>query len=346
MKWLRLYDDLLDDPKAQQLPAALFKHWINLLCLASKSEPRGTLPTVTDTAFRLRLSEAKTRSILKELTGMGLIDRVGETLQMHNWNERQRASDNVAARVQKHRATVSGNGSVTLQETLPKRDGNALDTDTETDTDADPETETSSQALTPLPTLAHLPGERGAENGETATDDDADAVPEESVGSGDSDIPDDDQRAESDERPSGTTKALDRRFEQFWSAYPRKVGKVAAQRAWNRLRPDAATLDRMLDVIANERGSEQWRREGGRFIPHPTTWLNQGRWEDEPIALDAGPSDDALTQEQLFARAKLKRLRTRDFQSHEAARYFGADGEQRRIDDIARYAAIAQGATP
>ena len=39
-------------------------------------------------------------------------------------------------------------------------------------------------------------------------------------------------------------------------------------------------LERMLSAIATQSRSSQWQ-EGERYIPHPTTWLNQGRWEDE-----------------------------------------------------------------
>jgi hypothetical protein len=131
MKWLRLYDDLLDDPKAQQLPPSTFKHWINLLCLASKGEPRGTLPDLSAIAFRLRLTEPKATALLTELSALGFIDRDDDgTLRPHNWEGRQRMSDNVADRVRKHRAAVSGNDHVTLQ----KR---TVDTDTDTDTEKD-----------------------------------------------------------------------------------------------------------------------------------------------------------------------------------------------------------------
>lgn len=68
-------------------------------------------------------------------------------------------------------------------------------------------------------------------------------------------------------------------FAAFWSAYPRKVGKGAARRAWAKARPP---LDQVLEAISWQRESEQWRRDQGQFIPHPATWLNQGRWEDEP----------------------------------------------------------------
>ena len=67
----------------------------------------------------------------------------------------------------------------------------------------------------------------------------------------------------------------------FWSAYPRKTGKGAARKAW------AKATDRppILAILANIQAhvdSDQWQREGGQFIPHPATWLNQKRWDDEP----------------------------------------------------------------
>jgi hypothetical protein len=40
-------------------------------------------------------------------------------------------------------------------------------------------------------------------------------------------------------------------------------------------------LERMLAALAVHVASEQWRRDDGRYIPHPATWLNQRRWEDE-----------------------------------------------------------------
>lgn len=73
-------------------------------------------------------------------------------------------------------------------------------------------------------------------------------------------------------------------FEEFWAAYPRKVGKDAALKAFEKRMPDRALLDRMLAAIAAQRASPDWQKEGGQFIPHPTTWLNQGRWEDQPVA--------------------------------------------------------------
>ena len=71
-----------------------------------------------------------------------------------------------------------------------------------------------------------------------------------------------------------------RSFDRFWSAYPRKVGKEAARKAFRRV---SAPIETLLDAIERQKRSRQWQEENGRFIPNPATWLNQGRWEDEPL---------------------------------------------------------------
>lgn len=83
---------------------------------------------------------------------------------------------------------------------------------------------------------------------------------------------------------SSPTAATDARFVEFWSSYPRKVGKQAALRIWRKLNPDDELLEQMKRAIRWQSATEQWRKQGGRFIPHPATWLNQGRWQDEPTA--------------------------------------------------------------
>lgn len=73
-------------------------------------------------------------------------------------------------------------------------------------------------------------------------------------------------------------------FEAFWTAYPRKVGKDAALRAWRTKVRAAETRDAVMDALAVQKESDQWTKENGRFIPNPATWLNQGRWKDESFA--------------------------------------------------------------
>jgi hypothetical protein len=84
---------------------------------------------------------------------------------------------------------------------------------------------------------------------------------------------------ETREQPSKTL--TERRFDEFWAAYPKKVGKKAARASWGKLKPDTELHDKIMTAVGRARVTEQWQREGGRYIPNPTTWLNQGRWDDE-----------------------------------------------------------------
>lgn len=70
-------------------------------------------------------------------------------------------------------------------------------------------------------------------------------------------------------------------FDSFWSAYPRKVNKPAAKKAFAKLKVDSELMTQMLAAINKQRLSEQWIKDSGRFIPHPATWLNGERWTDE-----------------------------------------------------------------
>ncbi len=70
-------------------------------------------------------------------------------------------------------------------------------------------------------------------------------------------------------------------FFAFWEAYPKKIGKKEAFRAWQKA-VDKPDIDTILMAIRNQVNSDAWRRNDGQYIPHPATWLNQGRWDDEP----------------------------------------------------------------
>ncbi len=72
-------------------------------------------------------------------------------------------------------------------------------------------------------------------------------------------------------------------FLEFWTAYPRKVGKDDAFKAWRQLRPTHNDLPEILRAIAEQKKSDEWREEGGRYIPHPGKWLRAGRWKDEGV---------------------------------------------------------------
>lgn len=83
------------------------------------------------------------------------------------------------------------------------------------------------------------------------------------------------------------TGIQDQRFLEFWQAYPKKQGKGAAERAWKKIRPDRELCGKMLDALSVAKISRQWQRDNGQYIPNPATWLNQRRWEDEPVQIGA-----------------------------------------------------------
>lgn len=103
VKWWRCYDELLDDPKVQHLPATLFKRYINLLCLANRGTPRGTLPDVQGIAFALRISAHAAEGTISALRQAGLLDDEEGRLVPHGWRRRQPESDDSAGRVDRYR---------------------------------------------------------------------------------------------------------------------------------------------------------------------------------------------------------------------------------------------------
>ena len=70
-------------------------------------------------------------------------------------------------------------------------------------------------------------------------------------------------------------------FETFWKAYPRKEKKQDAKKAFMKLKPSEDLFKAIMAGLENHKKSEQWTRDKGQYIPHPTTWLNGRRWEDE-----------------------------------------------------------------
>lgn len=70
-------------------------------------------------------------------------------------------------------------------------------------------------------------------------------------------------------------------FDEFWEAYPYRVAKAEAQKAWAKIKPDAKLLTLILTAIEKQKAGADWLRDDGQFIPHPATWLRAGRWLDE-----------------------------------------------------------------
>jgi hypothetical protein len=68
-------------------------------------------------------------------------------------------------------------------------------------------------------------------------------------------------------------------FLAFWAVYPKKVGKGAAWQMWSIHKP---VFSDVMDALSWQLKTEQWTRDGGRYVPYPATYLSQRRWQDEP----------------------------------------------------------------
>ena len=78
------------------------------------------------------------------------------------------------------------------------------------------------------------------------------------------------------------------RFDEFWKTYPRKDSKATALKAFSKIAPDEQLFAKILAGVQRAVTSEQWRKDGGKFIPYAATWLNQERWTDGGTSADAG----------------------------------------------------------
>ena len=74
-------------------------------------------------------------------------------------------------------------------------------------------------------------------------------------------------------------------FDTFWVEYPKKVNKKKALVAFQQLNMNNGLLDAMIEAVKAQRQSPDWLKDNGQYIPHPTSWLNNHRWEDE-ISVD------------------------------------------------------------
>lgn len=93
---------------------------------------------------------------------------------------------------------------------------------------------------------------------------------------------------ESSSSPTATRGGYPLEFNAWWSTYPRKVGKQAAMKAWKRAvkrYQDEHGCDREAarsSLLEHSRRFSASPKAKGEFCPHPATWLNEDRWEDDP----------------------------------------------------------------
>lgn len=73
----------------------------------------------------------------------------------------------------------------------------------------------------------------------------------------------------------------DPHFCRFWDAYPRRVSKKEARKAWAKLNPSLELVDRILAALEWQVPAFKWDGESADYAPYPASWLNDERWTDE-----------------------------------------------------------------
>jgi len=100
--WIKLYHEIIDDPKMMKMPDVLFARCIKIFLLAGDAGDDGQLPGIEDCAWRLRISAEEMESDFIELQKLGILAQTDGVWRVRKWEERQGPMSG-AERVQRFR---------------------------------------------------------------------------------------------------------------------------------------------------------------------------------------------------------------------------------------------------
>jgi len=307
MSWFAVDDKFWGNTKALSLPYEAIGLWTLAGAFSADQLTDGFIPEAIvamldashNEASASRLVEAKPKQplhVASLLVQSGLWERVEGGYQFHNWSDYQFTKKQVLEK-KKNRSEAGRKGG--LKSGLARR--NAREASAKAG--ASSKTEASASRLVeakPNPIPSHPIPFRDSPNVESLAQTDADATVL-------SDTPPTGNQLEV--RGGGTPTRGGRQytdeFEKFWKTYPRKVGKAEAAKAFTKLLK-GGQVDADQLTAAAQAHAQAWHQSGTsqEFIPHASTWLNKGRWSDEPEVLNrtgdgrptAGLSDDQWQQ--------------------------------------------------
>lgn len=259
-QWLRLWHDMPTDPKWRTIarvsgqPIALVQAiYLHLLVDASRAVTRGHASVTTeDLASALDVDDAQVDAVLKAMQG-----RVLDGMAIAGWEKRQPKREDAGDAQTGAKSAAQRKREQRERERAEVEAGACHDKSRNVTTDKEEDTDKSkSKELSPLPP------EGGVTN------------------------PPSEGATPSAAKPA-KPDALEG-FAEFWMRYPKKKSKVDAEKAWAKLKPSPELRGQMLAALDKHVRSVEWRKDAGHYIPHPATWLNKRRWEDQvgPELLD------------------------------------------------------------
>jgi hypothetical protein len=139
--WIKLYTEILDDPKMGRLSDREYRTCVSLFAMAGREDREGSLPPIDDMAWSLRMTPVDLTANLQVLARLDILEECDGLWVVRKWQERQAkapsaAPDKVLQRVHEHRERER-NETVTTLHPEVKRDVTPPDTDTDTDTDTE-----------------------------------------------------------------------------------------------------------------------------------------------------------------------------------------------------------------
>jgi hypothetical protein len=279
--WIKLYRDLLDNMDWFMLSPIASKSLINLWLLGSESF--GNLPDDFEIGFRLRLNQKELELVMKELIKFKFVEegkyelKGSEDMSM---NERIRETNGFASRYIKNE---------TKTEVLVRDNHKCQSCGSDKKLEFDhivPVSKGGSSEANNLQLLCRScnRSKRALSKEEFATQ----STEKNSV-------------SRSLETETETEAERERKkhiysveFEKFWDTFPpnpRKTGKVYAYKIWTRKRLDEK-IDDIVKHLLIISTTDQWKKDQGLYIPMPSTYLSQERFDME-IPKQRNPWDNA-----------------------------------------------------
>ena len=250
--WIRLYSEIIDDPKVQLLEPDHFRMWINFMCLASSNG--GKVELSKQVSWRLRVSDDGLNHCISVLTAAGLLDEDDAGgVWIHNWSERQFESDDQTKKSRQWRKRQKTDG-LRIEESSRNHDAPLHAT-------------TEHGCMQPPSAVA-------CNHFATASDTDTDTDKHMSIA----------EATDGLDFAPPTPEKHPSRFAEFWDLYPRKDGKAAAERLFRSQATSPAKSETIISALLQQLPGLKSRDP--QYRPHARTWLSQRRWEDDAAEPD------------------------------------------------------------